>query len=108
MNNHKWIYLIQSALHGLTVDDQFTALPPCMAPGAEDVIYVYLDYTRDGPPFSTCPAICRITEMQGMGRREVIQYIEKKLRKAEQELREFVSKSEDDSDDGSGREVDQA
>ena len=81
---------IQSVLKDMSYDERFKLNRPVVVPDDQDCIRAFLDFTGNGPPFSTSAATFRISEMTRLGQRELDQYIEQELRNAEQELRDFV------------------
>jgi hypothetical protein len=88
---------IRAALKNIPHDKRFVVRPPIIAPNDADAIYVCLDFTGNGLPYSTSAAMFRLSEMLTLQGRDLDEYIEQEFRDADQELQDFIS--EGDADD---------
>ena len=86
---------IQAVLKNVPHDDRFKMTRPWVVPGDQDTIRVSLDFSGNGPPFSTGTAEFKVSVMSTLQPLKLDQYIEQELRDTDQGLRDFMSAAEE-------------
>ena len=81
---------VDIVLKSVHLDERFIVSNPVFDVHNSDHILVCIDFTKNGPPYSTCPAIFRISEMGKLKGSELVHYIEMKLKSANKDLQDFI------------------